>query len=271
MECSICLLESELISPPVGYCDHEMCMACWVSTGERNPLCPICRCDLTDWMASLKIKINSKVRFDDDDENLMVDFLSPMRGIQINGTTFYTVDWSMPILGMFILERMRNLRPIATFQTSMARQSIFPELPELPEPSEDERLNLDVIRSITGNDSYWARIEGREIRRASHEYLPESNFPYYRPLRPEVRPLSGVNGNHIAVTTESEPAAGENPCREIHNYGCPTTESGWRIMLMVNPLPLIPYNDPLLRESRRILEIMNYINRLIVPYRTYWL
>jgi len=67
MECPICLGISELLSPPAGYCDHELCMSCWVSTGERNPLCPICRCDLTEWMKSMKIKINSKERYDDDE------------------------------------------------------------------------------------------------------------------------------------------------------------------------------------------------------------
>ncbi len=67
MECPICVEISELISPPVGYCDHKSCMNCWILSGERNSLCPFCRCDLTEWMQSLKIKINSKKRFDDDE------------------------------------------------------------------------------------------------------------------------------------------------------------------------------------------------------------
>jgi len=70
MECSICLEVSELISPPLEYCTHELCMSCWMSTGERNPLCPFCRCDLTKWMQSMKIDINSKRRFDDDETDL---------------------------------------------------------------------------------------------------------------------------------------------------------------------------------------------------------
>ena len=55
-ECPICVNESvKLVSPPEEYCDHEMCMDCWINVGERNPVCPICRCDLTEWMEELKV------------------------------------------------------------------------------------------------------------------------------------------------------------------------------------------------------------------------
>ena len=72
-ECPICVDIVELVSPPAEYCDHEICMSCWVNTGERNPLCPICGCDLTKWMESLKININSK-EMCDEDENLFSEF-----------------------------------------------------------------------------------------------------------------------------------------------------------------------------------------------------
>lgn len=69
-ECPICANESaKLVSPPEGYCDHEICMECWKNIGERNPLCPVCRCDVTEWLKELKVDIKSKEMYDEN-ENL---------------------------------------------------------------------------------------------------------------------------------------------------------------------------------------------------------
>jgi len=69
--CPICADElAKMISPPEGYCDHEMCMSCWIKVGERNPLCPVCRCDVTEWLKELNVNIKSKEMYDED-ENLL--------------------------------------------------------------------------------------------------------------------------------------------------------------------------------------------------------
>ncbi len=83
-ECPICADElAKMISPPEGYCDHEMCMSCWINVGERNPLCPVCRCDVTEWLKDLKVNIKSKEMYDED-ENL----LSPILRVGSMGDTF---------------------------------------------------------------------------------------------------------------------------------------------------------------------------------------
>ena len=70
-ECPICADELvQMISPPEGYCDHEMCMSCWINVGERNPFCPVCRCDVTEWLKELNVNIKSKEIYDED-ENLI--------------------------------------------------------------------------------------------------------------------------------------------------------------------------------------------------------
>lgn len=177
-ECPICTNVAELIFPPAGYCDHEICMSCWVNAGERNPLCPICRCDLTEWMESLKIKINSKVRFDDD-ENLMPDL--------IDGGEYSPMIFQRETATILV----RILDMLSTGFPQPSRRLVYPE-----EPEGDEEVNQDVLRSLTGNDSYYARYD--------LGLLPESDFAL-----PEFTREDAPNYSNQITIVATTPVPGE--------------------------------------------------------------
>lgn len=172
MECPICVDITELISPPPEYCDHEMCMSCWINTGKRNPLCPICRCDLTKWMKSLGIDVNSKERFDHEEFSTPSLEMDPTGWQDIFSNNFDDSDYDS------YTEQWPDSED-SDIEDSDSEEIDYPEEPGLRNPS--------------GNDPYYARYDLGSST-LSDFYVASSD----EPSQPHYVPLSQDPVNNIA-------------------------------------------------------------------------
>lgn len=147
MECPICLGTDVLVSPPDEYCDHELCMSCWINIGMRNPLCPVCRYDLTMWMKNLGVEVNSKERFEYEDLSEVSEVSSE------NGTTDYSnIPLSFGYVSHWNGDGLR-FGITDTIGDFISDEEVDTDSEEIDYPEEPE------LRNPSGNDHYYTRYD----------------------------------------------------------------------------------------------------------------